>query len=47
MHTADHELSPEAEAEIEEIVNQMLANDRENERLRHQIESIVDSDAPA
>mgnify|MGYP006311898195 CR=1 FL=1 len=47
MHTAEHTLSPEAENEIEEIVNRMVENDRENERLRREIEEIVTDDSPA
>jgi hypothetical protein len=47
MHAADHDLSPEAEAQIDGIVEEMLANDRENERLRREIARIVAAESPA
>jgi hypothetical protein len=45
MHTADHDLSEDAQNRIDTIVTQMVENDRENERLRREIERVVSADA--
>lgn len=45
MHTADHDLSEDAQNRLDSIVAQMTENDRENERLRREMERVVSEDA--
>jgi hypothetical protein len=44
QHSGEFPVSEDAEAVITTLTKRMLANDRENERLRRRIEDILDDE---